>query len=445
MASPRNNHPRSLAGMFEEFVHSEVFGSLLLLVCTVVALAWANSPWAGVYDDILHTKIGLSWGGATYALSVHHWINDALMVVFFFVVGLEVKRELVVGQLSSMKQAMLPISAAAGGMLVPAVFYAVLNLGGEGTRGWGIPMATDIAFALGVLAVFGQRVPLALKVFITAAAIADDIGAVLVIAVFYTETIHVTALVAAAVFLGLLIVATRVLHIRRLEILLPLIVGVWIGVFASGVHATVAGIIVAMVVPVRARIDPKRFLGMAEDRLAQLRPAASASGPIEFDRGQIDAVADLHRAAGGVQSPALVLEHYLHPVQSFFVLPLFALANAGVSLGADFFSVLTGPIALGIILGLVAGKQLGIAAFSWAAVRWGGACLPEGVNWRQVYGAGCLAGIGFTMSLFISELAFPGEPELVAQAKIGILVASLISGIMGTAILHHALPKEPVE
>jgi len=423
---------------FEWFVHSEVMGSILLLACTIVALVWANSPWAGTYFDLLHTDIGVSWGGTTFSLSLHHWINDGLMVVFFFVVGLEIKRELVVGELSSFAKAALPVTAAIGGMVVPAVLFIAVASGGEGARGWGIPMATDIAFALGVLAIFGTRAPLGLKVFLTALAIADDLGAVAVIAIFYTESINVTALIVEAVLLVLLFAAIRA-GIRRRGVLYLLIIGIWLAIFTSGIHATVAGILVAMLIPVRPRVDPGEFIDGTEARLERIKQMEVSADSLLSDREQLNIVEGIHRCSKDALPTGLVLEHFLHPIQVWLILPLFALANAGVAIGGDLMTVLANPLALGIIVGLVIGKPLGISFFSWLAVKSGRGALPEGVTWGQVAGAGCLAGIGFTMSLFITDLAFDNE-ILIATAKVGILAASLVSGIIGYVVLSRTLP-----
>jgi NhaA family Na+:H+ antiporter len=429
---------RSFRGWFEWFVHSEVMGSLLLLACTVIALAWANSPWADSYFDLLHTYIGVSWGDASFKLSLHHWINDGLMVIFFFVVGLEIKRELVVGELSSLDKAGLPVAAAIGGMVVPAVLFTLLNYGDVGSRGWGIPMATDIAFALGILAVFGSRAPLGLKVFLTALAIADDLGAVAVIAIFYTEKINILSLIVAAVLLALLFVAIQARW--RRGIIYLLITGVWLAVFSSGVHATVAGILVAMVIPVRPRVDPHRFMDETEARLERMRQEERDALCLLSNREQLNIVESIHSRAEEALPTGLVLERHLHPIQVWLILPLFALANAGVAIGSDLMTVLANPLALGIIAGLVVGKPAGIGFLSWLAVKSGRGALPEGVTWAQVFGAGCLAGVGFTMSLFISDLAFDNE-TLIATAKVGILAASLTSGFIGYMILSRSLPK----
>ncbi|GAB6166091.1 Na+/H+ antiporter NhaA [Thermostilla marina] len=439
MSRESSNVPESPTKAFLAFLHSEIAGSVILLCCTVAALVWANSSWGGLYHDILHVKIGLAWQGSRHALTVHHWINDGLMAIFFFVVGLEVKRELVVGELSSFRKAVLPASAAIGGMVVPAALYAMLNLGGDGARGWGIPMATDIAFALGALAVFGKRVPLVLKVFLTAAAIVDDIGAVLVIAIFYTEKISMVALGVAIVLFLALFVVTRVLKINRLGIILLLIFLIWAAVLASGLHATIAGVVIAMLVPVRSQIEPKQFVANIEKRMADLRESTLTTESLVFDHHQLEAVSEIRETAAKMEPPGLVLEHYLHPVLVFFVLPVFALANAGVELHGG-AAALASPIALGIILGLAVGKPVGMTLLTWFATRILGMQLPGDLKWSHIVGVGCLGGIGFTMSLFVSELAF-SSPQIGTQAKIGILAGSVSSAIIGLALLAKTLPK----
>jgi NhaA family Na+:H+ antiporter len=425
--------------MFNRFFRSEVSGSVVLMACTIVALVWANSPWSQTYFDLAHTKVGFSWGGTSLYLSLQHWINDALMAIFFFVVGLEVKREILIGQLSTLKKAALPVSAAIGGMLVPAGFYLALNAGGPAAQGWGIPMATDIAFALGLLALFGSRAPVGLKVFLTALAIADDIGAVLVIAFFYTGSLKFGALAIAGAFM-LLIAGARAVGIRREGVYLILAIGVWLSVLTSGIHATVAGILVAMLVPIRAEIDPEKFMERARDRLAELESTNLTHDSMVSDNAQLHALDDIHRVTGDMIPPGLALEHQLHPVQAFFILPLFALFNAGVVLGGDSMGQTTDPVGLGIVLGLVLGKQIGVVGFSWISIKGGWADLPDGVRWPHIWGVSCLAGIGFTMSLFITELAFD-DPSHIGKAKLGILVASLIAGILGYWILRRSLPE----
>jgi len=426
-------------GFFQRFLHSEVAGSVVLLACTILALIWANSPAADSYRQLTQTYVGISWGDHGFKLSLQHWINDLLMAVFFFVVGLEIKREMVLGELSSFKQAILPVTAAIGGMIVPAAIYLMFNVGGDGEAGWGIPMATDIAFALGILAIFGKRVPLGLKIFLTALAIADDMGAVLVIALFYTEKVNLSALIVAAVFLFLLLAASKA-NVRRVGVYVFLLLGVWLAVFASGVHATVAGILVAMVVPVRARLDPHQFVEMLEKSWRKLENSTLTQESMVSNSEQYEALRTIDLAATDMLPPGLVLERYLHLGQAFLILPLFAFFNAGVTIGGDIFQTLANPVSLGIVLGLVLGKQIGVFLFSWLAIKSGRAALPSGVTWGQIWGASCLAGVGFTMSLFISELAFK-DPEIVSEAKIGILAASLVAGIMGYLVLARALPK----
>jgi NhaA family Na+:H+ antiporter len=428
-------------GYFEWFVHSQVAGSILLLSCTVIALIWANSSWQGFYEHLLHIKLGFFWGDGSFKLSLHHWINDGLMVIFFFVVGLEIKRELVVGHLSSFDKAILPVAAAVGGMVVPAAMYAMLNFRGEGAPGWGVPMATDIAFALGVLAVFGTRAPIGLKVFLTALAIADDLGAVMVIAIFYTEKIRFGALGVAAILLVVLFLLVRA-GFKRLGFLLALVFAIWIAVFTSGVHATVAGILVALVIPVRPRVALGDFVKRSREQADLIESMDPSDDSILHNQDQLDAVESLHTMAGKALPSSLAMEHYLHPVQVWLVLPLFALANAGVHFDNRILDTISNPISLGIMIGLILGKPIGIGLMAWIVVRSGKGALPEGVNWGQIIGAGCLAGIGFTMSLFVTELAF-GDPLLVAESKVGILAASLISGIIGYIVLSRSLPTRP--
>jgi len=424
--------------MFQRFIHSEVSGSILLLACAIGALAWANSPWSEAYQHLLHTSVGVTWGSANFHLDLHHWINDGLMAIFFFVVGLEIKREVVVGELSSLKKAVLPFAAALGGMVVPAVLYAVLNFRGAGARGWGIPMATDIAFALGILSLFGSRVPVSLKVFLTALAIVDDLGAVVVIAVFYTDKIAFGGLIVAAVLMVLIVVAGR-LGVRRTGVYLLLCIGVWAAVFASGVHTTVAGTLIALLVPVQATIAPREFLARCRTRLDQLQSSQLTQQSMIHDHEQLEALGDIYVAAEDMTPAGIRLEHHLHPVTSFLILPLFALFNAGVPISIE--GLRAGPIAvgMGVVIGLVIGKQLGVLGLSWLTIRSGRAELPDGVNWGQLWGASCLAGVGFTMSLFIISLAFR-DPALDSQAKLGVLVASVIAGLLGYVVLHRTLP-----
>jgi NhaA family Na+:H+ antiporter len=426
-------------GVFARFVQSEATASIILLACTIAALAWANSPWAESYFTLGHVELGFKIGETERTLSVHDWINDFLMAIFFFVVGLEIKREMVVGALSTFKTAVLPVAAALGGMIAPAVIYFALNPRGEASHGWGVPMATDIAFALGVLALFGKRVPIGLKVFLTALAIADDLGAVLVIALFYTSQLDWTGVIAAGFFLLLIALSSR-LGVRNPVIYLVLALGVWIDVFESGIHATVAGVLLAMLMPVRASRQPEHFFSEVKDRFETLRASQLTRDSMIHDRSQLDAISNLRRAAQEMQPPGLILEEVLHPFVVFFILPLFAFFNAGVRIDGSIANTLLEPVSLGVVFGLVFGKQIGITLFSWLAVKSGKAALPAGVGWGELYGAACLGGIGFTMSLFISELAFE-TGALVAEAKIGILAASLLAAICGSIVLFVRLRR----
>ncbi|MBK9097556.1 MAG: Na+/H+ antiporter NhaA [bacterium] len=424
-----------------EFLHQEASGGILLIICTVVALFWANSPWSETYNHFWHTHLTVNLGNfLSLDYSIHHWINDGLMAIFFFTVGLEIKRELLVGELSSMQKASLPIAGALGGMIVPAIIYVLFNSGGQGENGWGIPMATDIAFVVGIMALLGNRIPLTLKIFVLALAIADDIGAVLVIAIFYTADISTTALILAAIVLIILFIMNR---LGAKSLILYSILGLifWFAFLKSGIHATIAGVLLAFTIPASSRYDTKKF----SDRVKELITNFDTKGDhwknvLNNSDRQHDVMA-IESSCEKVLTPLQRFEHDLHPWVSFFIIPIFALANAGVTLaGIDVLESLLSPVSLGIILGLFVGKQIGIFLFSFAAVKLKLASLPEGVNLKNLFGAGILAGIGFTMSLFIAGLAF-SDPELLDLAKIGILTGSLLSGIVGFVFLRSSSVK----
>jgi NhaA family Na+:H+ antiporter len=432
--APASSRITALVRPFQEFAAREASGGILLLACTLVALAWSNSPWSAAYTALWHIPLTVGLGGAQLSKELHFWVNDALMAVFFFVVGLEIKRELLAGELSSPRHAALPILAALGGVVVPAILYSILNAGGPGARGWGIPMATDIAFAIGVMALLGDRVPLGLKVFLTALAIVDDIAAVLVIAVFYTSDLAWGALGVAALCLVVAAVANR-LGVRHP---LPyILIGalLWITVLQSGVHATIAGVLLAFAIPSRTAINQQDFLNHGRAMLDHFE-AASQTEPFHIlaDIEQQTAVEALEDACEKVQPPLHRLEQALHPWVTFVIMPLFALANAGVSLSGELGRLAVQPVTLGVIAGLMLGKPIGVLTASWIAVRTGLAALPENVTWRHVHGAGWLAGIGFTMSLFMTGLAFRDDGQTTA-AKFGILIASVGSGTAGSIIL----------
>jgi NhaA family Na+:H+ antiporter len=414
--------------LFQQFTRLQASGGILLLAAMVLALIWANSPWGHSYFELWETYLKVELGDLVLKESLLHWVNDGLMVIFFFLVGLEIKREILVGELASLRKATLPLMAAVGGMVLPASIYALFNLGRDSASGWGIPMATDIAFLLGLLIVLGSRVPVSLKVFFTALAIADDLGAVLVIALFYSSEISWLALGVGAVFLVALVVLNR----GRVRHPLPyalLGIGLWLAFLQSGIHPTIAGVLLALTIPARTPMRASAFLAQCTAALGGLEPGAHA----EESRQQQAAAQTLETIAERIQTPLQRLERTLNPWVAYLVVPIFALANAGVDLSGNLAGALTNPISLGIAAGLVLGKPLGIILFSWIAVRFGIADLPHGVTWRQLFAASWLAGIGFTMSLFIAGSAFSGA--LLDTAKMGILVASLLAGGVGLGLL----------
>lgn len=382
------------------FLHHEAAGGIALILAAALALLLANSPLALQYTDVLNAPASVGLGAYTLEKTISHWVNDGLMVIFFFVVGLEIKRELALGELSTAKRAAMPFAAALGGMIAPALIYALVNRDHPvALNGWAIPCATDIAFAVGVLALLGPRIPTALKVFLLALAIIDDLGAILIIAIFYTADLSLTALIlAAAGVIGLVFLNRS--GVTRIEPYMAAGFFIWLCVLKSGVHATLAGVTTALAIP----------------------------------------LADKDGRMNETNSPLMWLQHALHPWATFCVLPLFALANAGVSLSGVTLGTLINPIPLGIILGLVLGKPAGIFVFSYCAARLGLADRPAGVTWMQIFGAGVLAGIGFTMSLFIGMLAFP-QPEFGAAIRLGVLAGSIISAVAGAIILWRLAPR----
>ncbi|UCE02014.1 MAG: Na+/H+ antiporter NhaA [Candidatus Latescibacterota bacterium] len=408
---------------FQRFLHVEAAGGVVLLVATVTALVLANSSAAESYAAFWKTKVGFEFGSFQFKHSLQHWINDGLMVIFFFVVGLEVKRELVVGELRDMRRAALPIAAALGGMLVPALLYLATQWGEPGQRGWGIPMATDIAFVVGCMAVMGSRVPRSLRVFLLSLAIADDIGAILVIAIGYTESVDTTSLLLALVGVAVVVACARV-GVRSFAVYTILGALIWYGFHESGVHATIAGVILGLLTPARSYVSSGVFAEMLE------RVHDVVHGDWEAESHRAEKVQSFQAATREMVPPTEYLEHTLHPWVSFGIMPLFALANAGVAIRV---SDLTSPVAIAIMLGLVVGKPVGILLFSWIAVTLKWARLPEGVGWRLITAGGCLAGIGFTMAIFIAGLAVEGE--LLADAKVGILGASLLAALLGLSLI----------
>ncbi|HEX2850405.1 MAG TPA: Na+/H+ antiporter NhaA [Acidimicrobiales bacterium] len=418
---------RSLPGLVHRFIETEASSGLVLVGATVVALVWANSPWHHLYETLWHNPIVIQAGGLRIAEDLRHFVNDGLMALFFFVVALEIKREVVRGELADVRVAALPVFAAVGGMIVPASLYLVATIGSGAQHGWGIPMATDIAFALGVLALVSPRLPGSLKVLLLTLAIVDDIGAIIVIAVFYGGRLDLVALAAAVGFLAIAAVLIRV-RIDWPPLYAALAVAAWYATYRSGVHATIAGVAFGLLTPARALAPSETVRRWALDLSDE--PGASE-------------VRQMMVIARESVSPAEHLEVRLHPFTSFVVLPCFALANAGVVIHRDMLG--TGgarAVAAGVVVGLVVGKAVGILAGSWAATRLRLAALPEGVTWAHVAGIAALGGIGFTVSLFIAGLAFD-DPQLADAAKLAILVASTAAALIGTILLRRASTERP--
>ena len=422
----------SLARPFQEFIQFEASSGILLIIAAIAAIFFANSSlseeFLGLWENILSISLG------TWSLSkpLHLWINDGLMAIFFFMVGLEIKRELISGELASFKAAITPVLAATGGMLMPALIYAAFNHHQPTSAGWGIPMATDIAFALGLLLLLGKRIPIGLKIFITAFAIVDDLGAILVIAIFYSQQLYVPALVAACLIL-LLLLFFNYLNLRHpIFYIIPGII-LWYALLKSGIHATLAGVLLALTVPAVNNIGPGIFLKRMNYYLTRFKNIDPDSDA-KLNQEQIEALQAMEISCHRLESPLQRMEHAVHPWVSFFIMPLFALSNAGVAFKAGAGDILSSPLGWGIILGLVAGKFAGVFGFTWIAVKMGLARLPENVSLRHLAGAGFLGGIGFTMSLFITYLAFD-DPFLIAKAKTSIFIASGLSALLGVLIL----------
>jgi NhaA family Na+:H+ antiporter len=403
------------------FLQVEAAGGVLLLLATLVALVWANSPWRSSYESLWSTEVQLQFGSFQLTEDLGHLVNDFLMAIFFFVVGMEIKREVVAGELRDRRAAALPAMAALGGMVVPAALFLIVNVGGDGVDGWGVPMATDIAFALAVVTLLGPRVPAPVKVMLLALAIVDDIGAIAVIAVFYTESISFGWLLVAGAFV-IVMAALHRLSVTYPPVLLAVGLAVWLAVYESGVHATIAGVALGLLMPARPRLDQadaERLVDALENRS-------------DLDASDIRATAAAIKASVSDCDRAI---DALHPWTSYVIVPLFALANAGIELSAGSFSS-PSPVFIGVLVGLVVGKLVGVAGFSWLAVRTGLARLPDGVGWAHIVGVAAVAGIGFTVALFIAGLAFTGE--MLDDAKLGVLAASVVAAVLGAILLSRA-------
>lgn len=423
------------------FIHREFTGGIVLFVSVVVAIVWANSPWHHSYHELWETRFALDFNGYGLDQPLHVWINDGLMALFFFVIGLELKREFMAGELSTPKKAALPMIAALGGMVVPALLYTVINIGTGSENGWGIPMATDIAFALALLSLAGKHIPSSVKVFLSALAVADDLGAVLVIAFFYTSHIAFLPLLIAGALL-LLLALGNVLGIRSVFFYLIVGIAVWTGFLFSGVHATIAGVLVAFTIPARAKIDEREFARKTREHIEEFEEQIPLNSTLTTSE-QHETIQSMKRLCMEAETPLQKIEDKLHPWVAFVIMPLFALANAGMVIEGNFFSSLGNPVSLGIILGLLAGKFIGVFSFTWLAIRLRMADLPEQAGWMHIIGVAVLAGVGFTMSLFVTGLAF-SDPGRIDQAKYGILVASFVAGVVGILFLKMT-KKRPGE
>lgn len=424
-----------LKGAYHTFVHSKTTGGILLLICAVVAVVSANIPsMRGLYE-LWHMEVGFSFGEFSFKMPLEMWINDVLMTIFFFSVGLEIKRELLVGELSSPKKALLPIFAALGGMLVPAAIYAFINGGTPSANGWGIPMATDIAFAIGVLSLLGNRCPLSLKVFLTALAIVDDIGAIIVLAVFYpSHALHLNYLIFAAVIILILLIINRSGVKSAAAYLIPGFF-LFLCVFQSGIHATIAGVILAMTIPATTSINEVRFYVGTKSLLEKFKDAGNSEVQVLANSEQLDYIYRISQSVKTMNPLLHRLESKLHPWVNFFIMPVFALANAGVEINGEVISSgVVPPVMQGVFFGLLLGKPIGITLFSYIAVKLKLAQAPKGVLWRQVFALGIVGGIGFTMSIFIDNLAFQ-DKMLIDEGKLAILVTSVCAAIIGLLAL----------
>jgi len=424
-----------------KFIHQEFTGGIVLFVSVLAAIIWANSPYAASYHAVWEAKLHVGIAGAALDEPLHIWINDGLMALFFFVIGLELKREFMAGELSSLQKASLPMVAALGGMIVPALIYTVFNASLVSAGGWGIPMATDIAFALALLSLAGKHIPPSIKVFLSALAVADDLGAVMVIAFFYTAQISFLPLLLA---LGLLLVLILGNYLGIRSQIFYLIIGlvVWGCFLMSGVHATIAGVLVAFTIPARPKIDEEEYVANLRLHATAFEGAMRQDGAL-ITSEQHHILENVKQLSLDAETPLQKTENALHPWVAFIVMPLFALANAGLHLDSGFIASITTPVSTGVLCGLVIGKCIGVFSFTWLMVRFRLASRPAGSNWKHIFGVSLLAGVGFTMSLFITELAF-GEAKLITEAKYGILLASLISGVLGLLFLKGLRPSRSI-
>jgi NhaA family Na+:H+ antiporter len=418
----------TITGFIQKYINQESLSGIILFTATILALVVANSLLGQAYHDLWHTPLGITLGDKTISMTLTYWIDDGLMALFFLMIGLEIKREVLFGELSSPTKASLPVIAAIGGMIVPALFYFTFNTSGDVSNGFGIPMATDIAFALGILMLLGKRVPLQLKVFLVSLAVVDDLGAVMIIALFYTDNFQAIYLLYASGVMAVLFLLNS-MGVKRLLPYLLLGVLLWIFIHDSGMHATIAGVLLAMTIPSRSKIEDRHFLDSVKESTEIFDRHKGEELLTHKQHYALEKIADAYEK---VQSPMVKLEHYLHPLNAYFIMPLFAFSNAGVVLSGGVGEYPT--VALGILIGLLLGKPIGILGFVWLATKFNIAQLPEGMNFGQILSAGFLAGIGFTMSIFIAHLAFDNA-AMIASAKISVLGTSLIAATLGVLLI----------
>lgn len=424
----------------KDFINNSTTSGIVLFSSALLALFLANSPWSEAFHHFWETPFSLGIGDFQLSKTLHHWINDGLMAVFFFVVGLELKREIVGGELSQPKNAILPIMAAIGGMLFPAILYLAFNGVGEASNGWGIPMATDIAFALGVLYLLGDRVPLQVKIFLTVLAIADDIGAVLVIAFFYTSSIDFNSLLVGGIFMALLIFGNIIGIRSTLFYGIIGICGLWLAFLMSGVHATIAAVLAAFTIPANPKLTEKEFLSNLDFLHNEFKKTKPNDNPT-ITKEQLHILEEIRDYSKKALTPLQRLEHAMHPIVAFIIMPIFALCNAGVQINATMFENGISMVTLGVIFGLIFGKLIGIIGFTWLFIKMNWAKLPNGIMFLHIIGIGFLASIGFTMSLFITELAFV-EPQLIKEAKLGVLIASVVASFLGYFTMNYAIKRQ---
>lgn len=423
--------------IFSRFSKNAAFSGVILILVSGLAIIWANSGAGHSYFELWQTKITIGFGSSEISKPLLLWINDGLMAMFFFVIGLEIKREIIAGELSTWKKAAMPAFAAIGGMIVPLLIFLFFNYGKPSSIGWGIPIATDIAFSLGVLALLGKRVPISLKIFLTALAIVDDLGAVLVIAFFYTSNIIVSNIALGAMFLGFMVILNLAGVRNKLAYAIPGILGIWLAFLLSGVHATIAGVLAAFVIPASTKINKIGFKQTIINQANNITDLVKMNNPF-LSKEEQSVVVAIKQSCEHYEPPLQSLENTLHPWVIFLIMPIFALSNTGVIIGSNVISEITSTTGLGISLGLVLGKPIGILLFSWLAYKMKIASLPENIKWVHILGVGLLAGIGFTMAFFVSGLAFT-ETQLISNAKISILFASLIAGVLGYFVLRNTL------